>query len=208
MWVERVEPMAFVATARAAALLHDRADLELRHAPAEADESSRPGGVLLATPFDDLGGPPAIDQARIAVLEDVTTAFDETRFDDCVFRSASGLEIEFRARRALRRKAPAPVPIALRAASLEVRGCTVPLSVTEHRLLARLLARPGAPVTRAELEFAIAEGPAEPDRAAGRALDAHVYRLRRKLRAAPGIRVETLRQRGFSLLLEPADRAH
>jgi hypothetical protein len=199
------ERLTFVATAHAAALLHDRVDLDLRVAPAHGDDTSQHVRVLLATPLDRVRGTPPVDQARIAVLEDVTAPFDDTRFDDCVFRSASRPEIEFRALRALRRKAPAP--IVLQPSSLEVSGRSVALSLTEHRLLARLLARPGAPVTRAELELAIGDAPTETDRAAGRALDAHVYRLRRKLRAVPGIRLETLRQRGFSLVLEPVDHS-
>lgn len=205
MSADRMERVAFVATARAAVLLCDRVDLDLSVALVESGGMPESVRVLLATPLDDVGGPPPINQAWIAVLEDVTQQFDDTRFDDCVFRSASGPEIEFRALRALRRKARAP--ITLRPANLEVRGRSVPLSMKEHRLLARLLARPGAPVTRADLELAIADGPTEADRAAGRALDAHVYRLRRKLHDVPGLRLETLRQRGFSLQLELADHA-
>ena len=202
--VDSGERLTFVATARAAVLLRDREDLDLRPAAVESHDRCDDARVLLATPGDAVLGPRPIDQARIAVLEDVTATFDDTGFDDCVFRSTSGPEIEFRALRALRRKARAP-GITLRPANLEVRGCSVPLSLTEHRLLARLLARPGAPVSRGDLELAIAGSPSAVDRAAGRALDAHVYRLRRKLRALPGIRLETLRQRGFALLLERVD---
>lgn len=39
----------------------------------------------------------------------------------------------------------------------------------------------------------------------GRAIEAHVYRIRKRLNALAGVRLETIRQRGFQLLLSEPD---
>jgi two-component system, OmpR family, response regulator len=60
---------------------------------------------------------------------------------------------------------------------------TVPLTPTEFRLLARLLARPGEAVRRREL---IRAGWSHGAIVRENTLDTYVARLRRKLRALPG----------------------
>ncbi len=190
--------MSLVATSNAAALLGQREDLRYRVGRTVGGPDDGRPHIVLATQGDVFTERPAADEARLVVIEDPEGTYDETRFDDCVFPSASRAEIVFRALRALLRKAP--VPVRLQPMSLEVHGRTVPLSVTEHRLLERLLLRPGAPVTRAELLRTLGDG-ADND---SRALDAHIYRLRRKLCDIPGVHLETLRQRGFSLRIEDA----
>jgi hypothetical protein len=114
--------------------------------------------------------------------------------DDVVFSSATFEEIAYRATRALRLRRAG---IELDAAGMHVGTTHVPLSVAEHRLLTVLLAHPGVPRSREELRAALGDVRDE-----GRALDAHIYRLRRKLSTLPAVRLETLRQRGFRIVVD------
>lgn len=195
--------MAFAATTRVAALLATRPDLEFRTEVISDHVTPADALVLLATPADELHDSPS-DRVRIAVLTDTLPEFDDPRFDDYVFPSTPWIEVVFRATCALQRKARPRA--CLSPTSLDVQGHSVPLSVTEHRILSCLLERRGAPVSRADLERVLREAPVDIDAGGGRALDAHVYRLRRKLRGVPGVELATLRQRGFSLSIADAPR--
>ncbi len=67
--------------------------------------------------------------------------------------------------------------------SLTVRDETAPLTPTEFRLLARLLARPGEAVRRRDL---VRAGWPRGAFVRENTLDAYIARLRRKLRSLPG----------------------
>jgi hypothetical protein len=79
--------------------------------------------------------------------------------------------------------------------SFRWKGHTVELTETEVVLLRRLFELPGAIVDREELARA---GGVRTERS--RALEAHIHRLRQKLRV-PGVDLLTERQRGFRLVL-------
>jgi DNA-binding response OmpR family regulator len=82
----------------------------------------------------------------------------------------------------------------------EWRGQHVSLSAAELRLFARLLRARGATLSRWEMGEALGSLEAG---ASSRALDAHIYRIRRKLRDLPGMQLETVRQRGARLRIGP-----
>ena len=75
------------------------------------------------------------------------------------------------------------------------KGRRVPLTETELAVMQRLMELLGSVVSRGELGR-IARVPGE----GSRALEAHVHRLRHKLRV-PGVEIVTERQRGFRLVL-------
>ena len=70
------------------------------------------------------------------------------------------------------------------------------LSPSEVRILHALVEAPASVVGRATLA-AIANTDAR------RGLDAHMYRLRLKLRGLPGLMLETVPKRGFRLVVSP-----
>lgn len=118
----------------------------------------------------------------------------ETSADDLVFVGASRDEILWRAARALRLRQdamPASTP-RLDDDGLRQGSCFVPLSASEVLVLRRLMEAAGKPVPAEVLAEALGHRDIE-----RRALEAHVYRLRRKLRVVPGVEIETIRQRGF-----------
>lgn len=194
---DALETLTLLATPRAAAVLRHRADLGLVATSDRAPTPSAGGLVFLATPADDLDAAPC-DAVAIGVLEEPLAGPGDDRFADYVFPTATRQEIAFRASLRMDR---GRIPVRLVAGGLDLEGSSVPLSALEQRIVERLIERPGAAVSRADLERVIAGS----DRGApveGRALDAHIYRLRRKLRDVTGVRIETLRQRGFALSLE------
>ncbi|MGH7717573.1 MAG: winged helix-turn-helix domain-containing protein, partial [Gemmatimonadaceae bacterium] len=86
-------------------------------------------------------------------------------------------------------------PIALR------RGQPVPLRPTEHRLVLRLLASAGEPVSRQELARDVWRGRIEPT---NRTIDRHICMLRRKLELDPKRPryLLTIRGRSYGLVTE------
>jgi DNA-binding response OmpR family regulator len=81
---------------------------------------------------------------------------------------------------------------------VRVDGASVPLTVTEFRLLQALSERGGRVCTRAELEARAGGGPHVPE---SRVLQTHMRRLRRKLGDAGG-QIETVRAVGYRLRVE------
>ncbi|MCU1279630.1 MAG: Phosphate regulon transcriptional regulatory protein PhoB (SphR) [bacterium] len=81
---------------------------------------------------------------------------------------------------------------------VRVDGASVPLTVTEFRLLHALSERGGRVCTRAELEARAGGGPHVPE---SRVLQTHMRRLRRKLGEA-GAQIETVRAVGYRLRIE------
>jgi hypothetical protein len=78
------------------------------------------------------------------------------------------------------------------------RGQLVSLSPLECRLMRRLATEAGSVVTRDILARDLWDNVY----AAGRSVDAHIYRMRRRLAALKGVRIETVHKRGFRLILE------
>jgi two-component system, OmpR family, response regulator AdeR len=127
--------------------------------------------------------------------------------DDYVTKPFSPREVMARVKAVLRRSGDAAegVERPLRVGALEVDlaqlratfdGTDLPLTVTEHRLLARLAAHPGRVFSRADLlEAALPESDA-----LERVVDAHLKNLRRKLEeAGAGGAIETVRGAGYRL---------
>ncbi len=195
------DDLRFLVTTSAAALLHGCARLPLA-VEARKGEHGTCRLVLLATTGDDLDAAPA-EAVPIAVMAEPPTGPCDARFVDVVFATATCSEVAFRARRAIDGRGTVAVHLA--GDALEVGAARVPLSAIEQRLVERLLATPAVPVSRRDLEALLADADVSPT-GRGRALDAHVYRLRRKLRGVPGIRIDTLRQRGFVLSLDAESR--
>ena len=189
--------ITFVVTSRAAALLDDAwASTPQVDDLVSLEAMPRPAALLL-TGEDTalLAALPVAGVATLLVVRCERLPADVGTTDDVVFASAPSAEIEFRAERALRPRTSAR--FVLDEAGLRAGDTHVPLSVAEHRLLTTLLARPGIARSRAELYAALGADAEE-----GRALDAHIYRLRRKLAGISALRLETLRQRGFRVVLD------
>lgn len=124
---------------------------------------------------------------------------DDSRVDDVVTAAATEAELLLRGARALARKralARRTVPRA-EADGVYWDDEFVALSATEARLAARLLAQPGSVISDLELARA-AFGDAPWTR---RALHAHIYRLRMKLRPLATLEIQAVRQRGFRAAL-------
>lgn len=79
------------------------------------------------------------------------------------------------------------------------RGATVNLPPLEARLVRRLVYARGAVVSKQDLAYDL-WGAIDCD--PGRAVDAHIYRMRKRLSAIPGVEIATERQRGFRLKLD------
>lgn len=127
--------------------------------------------------------------------------------EECLGKDCHPLELLARMKVILRRRSsrvqPAEAPSAwtLDAARREVRGpggAITRLTATECRLLAALLAEPGATLTREQLrEVAGARGPTP----AGRSIDAMICRLRRKLvPVGAGGTIRSVRGLGYGLV--------
>lgn len=194
--------ITFVVTAHAAELLDDAWAGALRADDAMSLATVPRPAALLLTREDSslLAALPVAGVATLLVVRCERLPADLGPTDDVVFASAPRAEIEFRAERALRPRTSAT--FALDEAGLRAGDTHVALSVAEHRLLAALLARPGVARSRSELYAALGADDEE-----GRALDAHIYRLRRKLAGISAMRLETLRQRGFRVVLEDRSKA-
>lgn len=118
----------------------------------------------------------------------------ESRADDLVSIGAPRDEILWRALRALRLKLPyeAPELPELHADGISLGERFVPLSASEVRVVQRLMDEAGRPVAPQALARAL--GHADVER---RAIEAHLYRLRQKLRPLAGVEIQTVRQRGY-----------
>jgi DNA-binding winged helix-turn-helix (wHTH) protein len=115
---------------------------------------------------------------------------------DVLFLGATRNEILFRAARALAQRRGAalcPMPV-IREDGLVWTDRFVPLSVTEVQIAQRLLVESGRVVSLSELNRVISRPLSD-----RRAIEAHLYRLRKKLQEIPVLELETVRQRGYRL---------
>ncbi|MEZ4552797.1 MAG: helix-turn-helix domain-containing protein [Dehalococcoidia bacterium] len=141
------------------------------------EEAAADAGYLCLRMFDP-----------VTPMQDITT-----RSDDLVFVGASREEILWRATRArAMRRSESPVQPELTPDGLQHGSAFVPLSASEVRLLGCLMEGAGRPVTPQTLARAL--GHPEVER---RAIEAHLYRLRHKLRRLPSLEIRTVRQRGY-----------
>ncbi|MGE0228186.1 MAG: helix-turn-helix domain-containing protein [Dehalococcoidia bacterium] len=116
-----------------------------------------------------------------------------TRSDDLVFVGASREEILWRATRAREmRRFESPARPELTPDGLRHGSAFIPLSASEVRLLGCLIEGAGRPVTPQALALALGHPDVE-----RRAIEAHLYRLRQKLRRVPALEIRTVRQRGY-----------
>ncbi len=140
--------------------------------------------------------------AAIAIVDSRDAESVDARIDDVVTPRADLEEFAMRGRRALARKralAEGPRMPQVTVEGVLWRDVAVRLSSTEARIAARLLRDPGIVVPDAELRALDDEG-APMTR---RALDTHIYRLRRKLQPITCITIRSVRQRGFRADLLP-----
>lgn len=137
--------------------------------------------------------------ATIAVVESASSVDSEpldSRIDDVVTPHADLDELLMRGRRALARKrtlAEGPSLPQVNVEGVRWRDVSVPLSSTEARIAERLLRTPGIVVSDIDLR-ALDESGIPMTR---RALDTHIYRLRKKLEPIDCITIRSVRQRGF-----------
>ena len=137
----------------------------------------------------------ACDADAAQLLGDLRLADDDSfspaELSQCVDRGAAAL------RRKLRSSRQREMPF-VDDTGVSFGGLRVELSRIEQQLILRLWRSRGRTVARDEL--AADFGPLLGTEL-GKALDAHVYRLRKKLIPLPGLRIETVRQRGFRLAI-------
>jgi DNA-binding response OmpR family regulator len=172
----------------------------------------------------NLSTPDALDQVRqvqkrtglpvvlLADDEQSMVAALDAGVDDCLNKSGSREELLARLRASLRRRSAAarlgPAVPVTRTLVLDTErrealrdSRVVPLTPIEYGLLEYLVAANGAVVPREELMRAVC-GHAEP---AGRALDVHVSRLRRKLSCRRTL-IRTVRGAGYVFCAEAETR--
>jgi DNA-binding response OmpR family regulator len=188
-----------------------------RHTPGPAVAAFRPDAAIVGFDaedgdgFDCLGRMVRMVGVVIAVsnsAEAMLPALEAGAHDFVALPDGKG-ELRRRVLGRLRRSASAPAPsaaaagpaVAVSAAERVVRvdGAPLPLTKTEYLLLSHLASRPGTVCNRSEL-LAAAWG----DDYLGdqRVVDAHVWRLRRKLPDDGPGRIVTVR--GFGYMFKPA----
>lgn len=188
-----------------------------RNAPGPAVAALRPDAVIVGFDAEDADGFEYL--RRIARMVGVVIAVSasakamlpalEAGADDFVALPGGDGELRQRVLGHLRRSHSATTPIAaaaepavaISAAERVVRvdGTPLPLTKTEYLLLSHLASRPGTVFTRSEL-LAAAWG--DEYRGGERVVDAHVWRLRRKLPEEGRGRIVTIR--GFGYMFKPA----
>jgi two-component system, OmpR family, catabolic regulation response regulator CreB len=125
--------------------------------------------------------------------------------DDYIAKPFSPLELAARVRAVLRRSAPQPVPADgfehdRDGCLVRYRGQSLHLTRYEYGLLAALLARPGAVLSRAQLMDRVwGDAPESSDRT----VDTHVKTLRAKLREVVPDRDPIRTHRGLGYSLDP-----
>jgi len=173
----------------------------------------RPAVIVVRAPCSDLLQLAAADSgvAAIAVVDpgdprDSGGAGDggpvDPRIDDVVTPRADIDELVMRGRRALLRKralVEGPARPQVDIEGVRWREVCVHLSSTEARIAARLLRDPGVVVPDADLRALDHTGIPM----TRRALDTHIYRLRRKLQPITCLTIQSVRQRGFRADLLP-----
>jgi Transcriptional regulatory protein, C terminal len=189
------------------ALLNEALRRALPPVPPEGLRSiPRPAGLLLATHCAEWLDRTASDPGIVCLLlvEPGEAVADDPRIADVITATATPAELAMRVQRALNRKYAA-LPALPRADIDGVRWGDrfVPLSATEAQLAARLLAGRGTVLPESELAAAVFED----GRGTRRALHAHIYRLRLKLRPLATLEIQAVRQRGFRLVLKAAPPA-
>lgn len=157
----------------------------------------------ISTELLDLAAADASVAALVVVdsLDALDSPTVDPRVDDIVTPRADLEELLMRGRRALARKREVSEP---RGPEVTVEGVRwrdvcVPLSSTEARIAERLLRSPGIVVPDADLR-ALDESGIPMTR---RALDTHIYRLRKKLQPVSCITIQSVRQRGFRADVHP-----
>jgi DNA-binding response OmpR family regulator len=142
------------------------------------------------------------DVAYVLISNDAEagSADEYDEWVDAIVRSpAHHHEICEAGERALLRKAGRPAPRAIAGAhTFAWMGYTAELSSLESRLMRRLVHARGAVVSKEALAYDLwGTYMCDP----GRAIDAHVYRIRKGIEGIPGVELVTVRKRGFRLLL-------
>jgi DNA-binding winged helix-turn-helix (wHTH) protein len=159
--------------------------------------------VMLSSEADTVAAEEAIASGGVALgIASGAALASDIRVDDVLFLPTSLEEVRGRALRAYARRVRvehAERHPLVEDGVLQLEGRELALSASEQGLVEELLAARGSLVTRARLERVLGT----PDSA--RALDAHIYRLRAKLRAIPALELLTVRQRGFRLVVNSSD---
>jgi DNA-binding response OmpR family regulator len=143
------------------------------------------------------------DVAYVAVVEaDNHPEFIEDWVDAVITAPRDSQDIRDAGEMALRRKqrCSSARPV-VGTTTFAWRGATVELPPLEARLVRRLVNARGAVVSKQDLAYDL-WGAIDCD--PGRAVDAHIYRIRKRLATIPGVEIATERQRGFRLLLDPS----
>lgn len=168
----------------------------------ELPELPRPAMVVGSMPCERIASAVSAqyDVVYVAVLSDRReVAGAEYWVDDFLVRPEHDQEILEAGERALERKRNhhAPRPIVSNT-TFAWYGQSVELSSVQARILQRLVQANGAVVPEQELAYLLwGQYMDDP----GRAIEAHVYRLRKRLSELDGVRIDTIRQRGFRLTL-------
>lgn len=200
-------PVAAIALCRNSPLPGELAHLDCGSIPAlttpDLPSLPRPAVLFGSEPCERFASAVAADPALAYVL---VTAGDasptETRWADAVVAGPADIGQVLAAGLAgldAKRSCHRPMPIVSERV-LAWRGVALPISSLESTVLRILVDARGHVVERGRFARAIwGQYATDP----GRAVDAHVYRLRRRMAALPGIEIETVRKRGFRLVTEP-----
>lgn len=181
----------------------------LRLTSVELDRLPRPGVVFGSMPCERFASKvSALADVAYVLLADEAPDPDldlEQWVDDVVVDPSSPDELAAAGLRALERKREShePKPV-ISDTTFAWCGQLAEISMLEARILRRLVRARGAVVGKHDLAAELwGNYFCDP----GRAVDTHIYRIRRRLQHVRGVTVETARQRGFRLLLELPEKA-
>lgn len=170
----------------------------------ELPQLPRPGVVFGSMPCERFASTVAAltDVAYILLADEVPAPDSDLDqwVDDIVIDPSSPEELAAAGVRALQRKQRShkPRPV-ISDTTFAWCGQLAEISRLEARILRRLVRAQGAVVGKQDLAAELwGNYFCDP----GRAVDTHIYRIRRRLQGIRGVAVETARQRGFRLVLE------
>ena len=136
--------------------------------------------------------------AAIMVLDQPTLPLPAMDIDDCLFVPFSDVELSMRIARALQHTASKPAPtLLLESDGVRLGTARVTLSPTQRRLMSAFMDAGDGVLSREDLLLLMGANDARPH-----AIEARVGRLRQRIEPLKGVRIQTVRQRGYRLVMD------